>query len=853
MDKRYDSYCAVDPLFYDSLSAAPAAVEYFPQRELPEGWSRRPYEDWSGCGPDGQELPPQGWKVHVSAGLDNAEQVLGIVWEYCTRQGLAFKFLRGPKLLLMRNSKYASRGKSGKFVTIYPRDEAELERTCTELAEALRGQAGPYILSDLRVGDGPVHVRYGAFVRRFCVRDGKTVPALADPEGVLVPDRRDPVFHLPEWVKLPEFLRPHLAARSKVSTTQVPYAIEQALHFSNGGGLYVGTDTRDGRKVVLKEARPGAGLDGTGTDAVARLGRERDVLERLADVPGIVRVHDTFPLGEHHFLALEFVEGEPLNKLLVRRYPLTGGTDTPEEFTRWALELCAQVERTVRAIHRHGIIHGDLHLFNMLVDDADRVTIIDFEVARPHDEGTRSALANQAFAAPRDRRGYAIDDYALACLRLALFLPLTSMLRLETAKAAHLAEVIADHFPVPAEFLDEAVRTITGQDPAPVCDLSDVRRRLIGGIRSTASPVRRDRLFPGDIEQFDSGGLNLAHGAAGVLWTLDACGEPVDPAHLAWLADRARDPGSGARLGLFDGLHGVAYALHRLGREDAAVDLVDRCLAEPWQELDSSLARGLSGIGLTLDYFATATGEQRFADTAEQITSLVRQRLSAAPPAPATSGGGNPHAGLTAGASGSALLFLRRFGRTGEGVWLDLAATALRRDLAACVTRENGAMSVDEGWRTMPYLAEGSVGIGLVLDRLRPHRDEDDLAEAAAAIRLAAQAPFYAQAGLFAGRAGIVAYLAARVAAGLEDHAELDRQTRLLSWHVLPYGEHLAVPGNQLLRLSMDLATGSAGVLLAHALAADPTIGLPLITEDFRRAEEPSTPSAPPNRNGATP
>ncbi len=40
-----------------------------------------------------------------------------------------------------------------------------------------------------------------------------------------------------------------------------------------------------------------------------------------------------------------------------------------------------------------------------------------------------------------------------------------------------------------------------------------------------------------------------------------------------------------------------------------------------------------------------------------------------------------------------------------------------------------------------------------------------------------------------------------------------------LAWHAMTYEGHLAFPGDQLLRLSMDLATGSAGVLLALGAA----------------------------------
>ncbi len=164
---------------------------------------------------------------------------------------------------------------------------------------------------------------------------------------------------------------------------------------------------------------------------------------------------------------------------------------------------------------------------------------------------------------------------------------------------------------------------------------------------------------------------------------------------------------------------------------------------------------------------------------------------------------------------------------------LDLAGTALRQDLRRCVRRTDGQLHVNEGWRTMPYLGNGSVGIGLVLDRYLARRPDDaELAEADEAIARAATAPFYAQSGLAAGRAGIVCYLADRVRRHddpvLREHlaAQVDR----LAWHAVPYQGHVAFPGEQLMRLSMDLATGTAGVLLALGAARHPeTVGLPLV------------------------
>ena len=845
MDDRYDSYCAVDPLYYDSLTNTKQRGGEYPiaGRPVPQGWESEPVDDWLVCAPVGDDLPAQGWKVHVSARLDNAERVAGVVWDYCVAHGLSFKFLRGPQMVLMRNAKYAARGGSGKFVTVYPHDEAELELVCKELSELLAGEAGPQILSDLRYGAGPVHLRYGGFSARFCLSaDGELVPAVADPDGTLVPDERGPVFRVPEWVTVPGFLAPHLAARNAVTTNEVPYRIERVMHFSNGGGLYAAEDTRTGERVVLKEARPHAGLDATGADAVTRLHRERRNLEALAGL-AVPRVHDAFRLGEHEFLALGYVDGQPLNRELVARFPLTDPDSTAEAraaFTAWALDVHGQIERTVREIHLRGIVYGDLHLFNVMVGPDGRVTLVDFEVAAPVTEPGRPALRNQGFAAPHDRTGFAVDEYALGCLALALFAPLTSLIRLVPAKARHLADVIAGEYPVPADFLDRAVHAIDGRaievpgavPPAGGFALGDWpagRDRMAGAILASATPGREDRLFPGDIEQFHSGGLSLGYGAAGVLWALSATGAGRYPAHEQWLADRALRPASGTRVGFFDGLHGVAFALDALGREDEAHEVLGIALDQPWHQLGHDLASGLAGVGLNLAHFAGRhPGAREAAADAVALLAARHDELAARGQStvddePRVSGGTEPFAGLTRGEAGPALLFLRWYELTGDSAMLGRAGAALRLDLSRCLVREDGAMEVNEGWRTMPYLAHGSVGIGAVLDRYLWHRPDDDLRAAAAAIRRAARSPFYAQSGLFAGRAGIIAYLAGRRAwcpdEAVTDTAELNAQLDRLAWHAMPVEGNLAFPGEQLLRLSMDLATGTAGVLLAVAMA----------------------------------
>ncbi|WP_052865631.1 class III lanthionine synthetase LanKC [Streptomyces niger] len=866
MDKRYEVYCLAGRYFYETpdrlsvgedAAADDSAVYEAAQRAVPEGWRCFLSGDWLHVNPVDSEgnprpgRPAQGWKVQVSACPDNAEKIASKVWDYCVSHSIPFKFVPGPRPLRLRNSRYADRTAGGKFATIYPADEKECHRILEELGSLLDGEPGPYILSDLRWHDGPLYVRYGGFTKRYCVDGtGALVPAIENAEGRLVPDRREAAFRPPEWVELPGFLAPHLKARNATTVADLPYAVESALRFANGGGVYVGRDRSTGERVLLKEARPHAGLAADGADAVTRLERERAALRRLSGLGVAPEVRDWVTVGDHRFLVVDHVPGKTLHACLTERHPLLTADPEPEaltSYTEWAVGMHAAVEQAVAAVHRRGLVLNDLHLFNVLVaPDEMSVTLLDLESATDVDDPARQSLAHPAFTAPRDRTGYDIDRYALACLRLALFLPMTELLAIERDKATDLAETIAREFPgVPPGFLEDAVRTICAPQPVKarirrpaqarhlvavdtrepyVCDPADwprSRESMVRGILASATPERTDRLFPGDVAQFaEGGGLGIAHGAAGVLYALSETGAEGFEEGEEWLLRQTTPPPLGTPLGCYDGLAGIAYVLDRLGHRERADELIERVLAEKWYRLGPDLYGGLAGIGLTLDHLARERGARELRDRALEAAGHAADRLESCA----------NRAGLLRGASGPALLFLRLYEGTGDPGLLDLAAQALRSDLARCVRNARGTLLVDEGWRTMPYLGAGSVGIAMVLDDYLTHRADAEFEEARMAMLPAAQARFYAQPGLFRGRAGMVLHLARTTTPDPEVEAALASQIADLSWYTMPYRGELAFPGDQLMRLSMDLSTGTAGCLLAlgSALHEEP-VQLPFL------------------------
>ncbi len=509
-------------------------------------------------------------------------------------------------------------------------------------------------------------------------------------------------------------------------------------------------------------------------------------------------------------------------------------------------------------MHERGIVYGDLHLFNIVVREDDTIALLDYEVASPVEEATRPGLNNPGFAPPRDVHGFDIDNYALACLRFALFLPMTNLLGLHRLKARHFAEVITENFPVPREWLQLGIDMIVppGTPDLPTLAIEPdpdrwpaIRDDLVRAIRASATPDRDDRLFPGDPRVFEVGGLGLSYGAAGVLYALDVTGGGRVEEYERWLVRRATNPPSGSGLGLYDGLHGAAFTLAHLGYRQEALEVVDIVLREKWESMGHDLTGGVSGFGLNLLHLADSTGEPALRDAAHRAAELV---ADAQGPEESTedfpvSGSGQPWVGLFRGRTGAAWFLIRMYDETGDEAFLDRAADALRFDLRRCVLRDNGTLEVNEGWRTMPYLDGGSVGIGMVLDEFLRRRHDEQFAEAAAAVARTARSPMYILPGLLTGRAGVLLYLAGR-SADRGDDPDVARQVRNIGWHALPYGDGTAFPGTALLRLSMDLATGTAGVLLALGAALhDRPVHAPLLAPSrdavAGRGEPPQTPA----------
>jgi hypothetical protein len=112
------------------------------------------------------------------------------------------------------------------------------------------------------------------------------------------------------------------------------------------GEVYRATDTKLGRDVALKELPAEMAAS---PERLERFRREAKALAAL-DHPGIVTVYSVEEADGVHFLTMQLVEGQPLDKLIPE-----GGMPVER-----ILEIASALAEALAAAHDKGIVHRDL-------------------------------------------------------------------------------------------------------------------------------------------------------------------------------------------------------------------------------------------------------------------------------------------------------------------------------------------------------------------------------------------------------------------------------------------------------------------------------------------------------------
>ena len=126
-----------------------------------------PDEPWIVARPLDSVLPAQGWKLHVSATLSSALDVLTQALPVLVAARVPFKVAKTLETLASLNYGVAGSSQIGKFITVYPRDDEQAVDLAVRLDQATAGLTGPAVPSDR-----PLHPGSRVFVPLRWVHPG---------------------------------------------------------------------------------------------------------------------------------------------------------------------------------------------------------------------------------------------------------------------------------------------------------------------------------------------------------------------------------------------------------------------------------------------------------------------------------------------------------------------------------------------------------------------------------------------------------------------------------------------------------------------------------------------------------
>jgi Tol biopolymer transport system component/tRNA A-37 threonylcarbamoyl transferase component Bud32 len=153
------------------------------------------------------------------------------------------------------------------------------------------------------------------------------------------------------------------------------YRVESKIGQGGMGVVYKAWDTRLDRRIALKVLRPDQVNDPVHRQRLVREARAASALVH----PNIVTVHDVGSDRQIDFIAMEHVEGRPLDQLIPREGLAP----------RQALAYAIQIAGALAGAHASTVVHRDLKPGNIMVTREGLIKLLDFGLAQkraPHQE-----------------------------------------------------------------------------------------------------------------------------------------------------------------------------------------------------------------------------------------------------------------------------------------------------------------------------------------------------------------------------------------------------------------------------------------------------------------------------------
>ena len=245
------------------------------------------------------------------------------------------------------------------------------------------------------------------------------------------------------------------------------------------------------REIALKVIHPNLVHD---AEFLGRFHSEAQLAASL-NHQNIVKIYDEGESQGVHYMAMEFLDGEDLQKLIRKKTKLS-----PSE----AIEVIKPIAGALHYIHSKGLIHRDIKSSNIIVTRDGRPVLTDFGIARASDGPKMTQLGavfgTPEYMSPEQAQGKTLDHRSdLFSLGIVLYecltgcLPFkgeTPLLTINQVLSGNIAPPVTINKEIPS-WLNELVMGLLIKDPNQrVADNGNTFARLLEG-KGPFSPARK--------------------------------------------------------------------------------------------------------------------------------------------------------------------------------------------------------------------------------------------------------------------------------------------------------------------------------------------------------------------------
>jgi len=224
------------------------------------------------------------------------------------------------------------------------------------------------------------------------------------------------------------------------------YEILEKIGEGGMGEVYLAEDTKLKRKVALKFLPVNLT---TNQESKERFKREAQAAAAL-NHPNIITIHEIGDLEEKTFIAMEYVEGMTL------RSKIEGSQLTFDQSINIVKQICEGLGKA----HQSGIVHRDIKPENIMLDNDNRVKILDFGLAKLKNVSQltkeSSTVGTIKYMSPEQTGGEPIDQRTdIWSLGVVLF------------------EMISGQVPFKGEYEQAVIYSIINEEPPSIDETNE--------------------------------------------------------------------------------------------------------------------------------------------------------------------------------------------------------------------------------------------------------------------------------------------------------------------------------------------------------------------------------------------